>query len=120
RSFGGDRDGVRKSALVADDMVGRQKKDDSARIFFSDHERGDGRRRRSVAARRLEYDGGRIDRRPPHLLRDEETVLLVADDGHGAEAGTADAQGGVLDERALTGQGEQLFWKKTAGKWPKP
>ena len=92
------RDMGEEAGDVGHRMVGGEHQDEGLRIARQREARGGGDGRAAVAAERLQHDvAGHTGR--PHLLGDEEAIVLAGDDDGGVEIGAGDALQRRLEQR---------------------
>jgi len=106
----GDR--VLKSAQITDDVVRRHHEQNGVPLLRCG-ERGQRERRRGIASHGLEHDLRRTHPDLAQLLGDDEAILLVRDHERArVDLGCGKApqpRRGLLEQRTLTGERQQLF-----------
>ncbi|MCY1294388.1 hypothetical protein D9M70_436800 [compost metagenome] len=114
----GDLQGLAQGHAVADHMVGGQHQQQVVAPLGEHLQRRQGHRRRGVAPERLEQQrlGGDADGR--QLLVDDEAVLLVAHHDGLLHALERQALQGLLEQRLLADQGEELLGIELARQRP--
>ncbi|CRS25503.1 hypothetical protein PAERUG_P48_London_17_VIM_2_01_13_06314 [Pseudomonas aeruginosa] len=115
---GGQRQGLLEGALVLDHVVGGKDQQQFVAAFGDQFHRGDGHRRRRVAAEGFEED--RLARQVLclQLFLDDEAVLLVAHQQRRLHAVEGQALDGLLEQGVVAGEGEELLGVLLAGKRP--
>ena len=104
---------------VGDRVIRRHHQHQRIGLAFGDAQRGNARRRRRVAADRLEQQGFRSRGDLAQLLGDDEAVLLIGNDQRRGEAGLAgDPQHRLLQQAGIAEERQQLLRIKRARHWP--
>jgi len=116
---GGQGQGALQGFLVVDHMVGGQHQHQLVAAFVDQHHRGQRHGRRGVAAEGLHQDALAFELTGAQLLVDDETVVFVADHDRRVHAVEHQAFQGLLEQRVLAGQGQELFGELFTGKRPK-
>ncbi|MNO96126.1 hypothetical protein D3C76_877880 [compost metagenome] len=99
-------------------MVGGKHQQQFVAAFGDQFHGGDGHGRRSIAAEGFEQDRLGLQVQLFELFLDDEAVLLVAHHHRRLHAFEGEAREGLLEQRVLAGQGEELLGILLAGKRP--
>ncbi len=95
---------------VGDGMVGGEHPQQAVRVVLGGQQRGRGDGGGAVAADRFQHQAGVGDAGGAQLLRDQEAVLVVADDDRRGEAGAAGAQRGFLHQACDRRSAAKAAW----------
>ncbi|MNO96127.1 hypothetical protein D3C76_877890 [compost metagenome] len=120
RGIGGQRQGTLEGALVVEHVVGGEHQQQLVAAFGDQLHGGDGHRRRGIAAEGFEQDrlGGELQF--GELILDDEAVVLVADQQGRLHAFERQALEGLLEQRVLAGEDEELLGELSARERPEP
>ena len=103
---------------VGDGVVGGKHPLQAVGVVLGGQQRGRGHGGGTVAANRLQHQARVGDAGSAQLLRDQEAVLVVADDDRRRETGTVGARGSFLHQAAIGGQRPKLLREALAGDRP--
>ncbi|MNZ56486.1 hypothetical protein D3C78_744330 [compost metagenome] len=115
---GGQGQGTLQGLLVVDHVVGRQHQHQVIAPLVDQLHGGHGHRRGRVAAEGFHQDALGLQFQRRELFLDDELVVLVADHDRGVHAFEHQALEGLLEQRVLTGQGEELLGELLARQRP--
>jgi hypothetical protein len=108
-----------KAFRITDQMIGRQHQQDGLRVTGHGVHGAERNRGRGIARDRFQNDGGTVYQRLEQLIRDQETMIVTGHhDGRTHVRKLLGARHGLLEQRALTTERQELLWQIFAGYGP--